>query len=589
MHKKNHLHAASKSIISGAIAMIMILTLFLLLTGCNGGASTEGTDEVTSESTASSEPEGSETDSTTEGPDPYDLSNFRIIRPDRETNHSDYINMIKEKLNETEHPIEAGTDWIKDLSQKDSQGCEILIGKTNREASQKVMKELRYYDYTVRRDGDKIVIFSYSDEGLRSATEWFISSIVVKDGVPTFEGEHTVISDSYKVQNMTILGVNVSEFSVLRSKTASTFERNFAESLADAVTKYTGYVPKIVTDTESGGHYLSVARDYKLETGKYRIEVKDGSLELVSNSQTGFSALISRVHSEFSAGSSIEITQKIEGEGSYRDSGNSSLKGEAEIRIMSSNVLFDDSLDTAKRMNYLADTYYEYMSDIICLQEARANQLKALSPLISEDYAAVKLSASDSKQIYQQIFYVKDKYRVIDSGFSRFRNNVVPWGVSYAVFERISDGKQFAVTNTHLTVMANTYDPGKNDKTDGVLYRQENCKTVLSIIDRIREKYPKIPIASCGDWNSNPEGDSLKPMASSPLMKVSLDKALIFANRTNTGHTIGQMPTDKGDKIKDLIYISEDSVTVWWSDVVVNEKVINASDHCPVFADISFN
>ncbi|MBO5279250.1 MAG: endonuclease/exonuclease/phosphatase family protein, partial [Lachnospiraceae bacterium] len=49
------------------------------------------------------------------------------------------------------------------------------------------------------------------------------------------------------------------------------------------------------------------------------------------------------------------------------------LQDECDLFIMSSNVLFNDTYDTEYRMHCLAETYLNYMPDILCLQEAKAN------------------------------------------------------------------------------------------------------------------------------------------------------------------------------------------------------------------------
>ena len=78
------------------------------------------------------------------------------------------------------------------------------------------------------------------------------------------------------------------------------------------------------------------------------------------------------------------------------------------LRIVSSNVLFDDTRDTVYRMHCLAETYDRIGADIICLQEARQNQMNALYPLM-DDYGRVAFSGVQDELMYQQMLYRRQR------------------------------------------------------------------------------------------------------------------------------------------------------------------------------------
>jgi exonuclease III len=322
----------------------------------------------------------------------------------------------------------------------------------------------------------------------------------------------------------------------------------------------------------------------------YSVSCSGGNIELAAGGPAAILALVDSFEKRLDSAKSaaIEANQLCCTGNAY--DGLAKRHDGAELRVMTSNVLFTDSesFDTPYRMKCLMQTYLSYLPDIIGLQEARNTQLNALMPYLEGEYMAVPFTASDGGQVYQQILYLRDKYILVEYGFTRFRTKVIPWGVSWAVFRRISDGKLFAVTNTHNTIVANTYDPGLSNSVEGVQYRISNCKTVLETIDGIRAKHPSIPVFSTGDWNSTISAESLGPMMQSELMKDSMLTALAGADTiTNSGHTIGQLPGRDGNII-DHIFVSADAVQVIYHDVIVNDTVINGSDHCPVYADAKF-
>ena len=261
-----------------------------------------------------------------------------------------------------------------------------------------------------------------------------------------------------------------------------------------------------------------------------------------------------------------------------------------DLLVMSSNVLFDDTYDTEYRMHCLAETYLDAMPDVLCLQEARANQTAALYPLLAEHYTAVPLEqyATDAQQIvYQQILYRHDLFSLVEAGFTRFRENVFPWGVSWSVFERIEDQKQFCVMSTHLSIISSTYDPGASNTVEGVQLRKNDCNTILDTAEAVREKYPGIPILVGGDWNEICGSPSLSPIDEADLLTNAMEVSPIANTSVNTAHDLCRMPVKGGDII-DHFYVTTDALTVKEQAVIADGVVIQGSDHCPIYVKVSF-
>ena len=264
---------------------------------------------------------------------------------------------------------------------------------------------------------------------------------------------------------------------------------------------------------------------------------------------------------------------------------------DCDLIVMSSNVLFEDTHDTEYRMHCLAETYLSYMPDILCLQEAKANQINALYPLLAEVYTPVPLeecvTEEAQKIVYQQILYQSRLFTLKDYGFTRFRKEVYPWGVSWAVLERRDDGKQLCVMSTHLSIVSSTYDPGASNTVEGVQLRKNDCNTILSVTEAVREKYADIPIMVCGDWNEIYSSPSLSPIDESPLLTNAMEVSPIANTSVNTSHSLCRMPLKGGDII-DHIYVTTDTLTVKEQALVADGVVIQGSDHCPVYVKVCF-
>lgn len=388
-----------------------------------------------------------------------------------------------------------------------------------------------------------------------------------------------------------MLGNTINKFKIVTPDTPAAIETYAAQVLRNLIAEKSGYTLEIVKKSAaSGGNCIEIGIKGGMDTGLYSVSSSGGTVALTAGSPAGvaalvdsFKALLDSAKSAALDGSQLDFTGKVSEGLAKRYDG-------TDLRIMTSNVLFTDStsFETPYRMKCLMQTYLTYLPDIIGLQEARNTQLNALLPYLTGEYEAVPFTSEDGGQVYQQILYLADKYTLIEYGFTRFRYKVIPWGVSWAVFSRNSDGKLFAVTNTHNTIVANTYDPGLSNSVEGVQYRISNCKTVIETIGKIRANHPEIAVFSTGDWNSTVTAESLGPMMQSELMKDAMLTAAGGAdNVTNSGHTIGKTPGMTGNII-DHVFISADAAEALYHDVIVNDTVINGSDHCPVYTDVKF-
>lgn len=263
-------------------------------------------------------------------------------------------------------------------------------------------------------------------------------------------------------------------------------------------------------------------------------------------------------------------------------------RDDGTLRIVSSNVLFDDTRDTVYRMHCLAETYARLDADIICLQEARPRQMAALYPLM-DDYERVTFIDVQDDLMYQQMLYRMDDFTVVKSGFTRFRDGVIPWGVSWVVFRRNSDGRRFAVMSTHLTIISDTYDKGASNSVEGVQYRKNDCNTILSLITTLRRTYADIPVVVCGDWNAQVGAVELEAIDNSAFMRDAMKVATVSADtKTSTAHKICRMPSANGGDIIDHIYVSVDTLEVLTHQIIADGVVIQGSDHCPVVAQVKF-
>ena len=164
---------------------------------------------------------------------------------------------------------------------------------------------------------------------------------------------------------------------------------------------------------------------------------------------------------------------------------------------------------------------------------------------------------------------------MVEYDFIRFKHEEDPgrivWALSWAVLERISDGKHILITNTHLSD-----------------YKKEELYIVLDTIETIREKYPNIPVFSTGDYNIPTDGEEMEAFTQSEYMRnprtvAEISSELIY----NSAHTTDKYPGKQGVVI-DHIFFSYDVARALVHDIIVDDVVVCGSDHCPVYVDFAF-
>lgn len=247
------------------------------------------------------------------------------------------------------------------------------------------------------------------------------------------------------------------------------------------------------------------------------------------------------------------------------------------MRIMTFNLLcYGEGEHSMENRRQLAvQTIQDYSPDSVGVQEATPEWMWWLSDKLS-DYAYIGIGRDDGENCgeYAAIFYLKDKYKVVDSGsfwisdtpdtpskgWDAVCNRICTW----AVLENIQTGQQYAHMNTHLD------HRGELARTNGV----------QMILDKAADF--DLPLVCTGDFNLLEGGLLYKQLMSGVLRDTKY-----LAPDTMQSPTFHhfELPADEknvidyilvNDKIKPLVYR------------VVTEGIDGkfVSDHYPVYADV---
>lgn len=200
-----------------------------------------------------------------------DIEEYKVVRSDSASEAEKNIAVdLHQALFKVFKGIKISTDYNSAVK-------EILVGNTKRQESIDAKKNLRYYDYVIKKVGNKIVIAGGSDEALQSAVDIFKTNFIdsAKSTVKVPTGEGYKYTGNYTLDKLTVNGVDITEFklynnslieinSELHTKLRTTFGVGF-ETWNDEM-----------LDDE---HYI-ILDGTELIVDKYSITVEDGNIRI---------------------------------------------------------------------------------------------------------------------------------------------------------------------------------------------------------------------------------------------------------------------------------------------------------------------
>ncbi len=253
-----------------------------------------------------------------------------------------------------------------------------------------------------------------------------------------------------------------------------------------------------------------------------------------------------------------------------------------DFSVMSYNIKLDYPKEGKNswenRQEFLTNQIKFYEPDVLGVQEAMPNQMRAMDSLLVE-YSFVGVGRDDGKDKgeYSAIFYKNKNLEVIQSGTFWLSDSPkevsMGWDAvcnricTYALFEDIDSKKKFWAFNTHFDHV------GKEAR--------KNSATL--IIEKIKElNSENYPIVLTGDFNMEPDHESIKYIKTE--LKDSKDIAdLDFGPEgTFNGFHFDKPVTRRID----FAFVSENVEVSKYAVLSDNWDLRYPSDHMPVFIRI---
>lgn len=256
-------------------------------------------------------------------------------------------------------------------------------------------------------------------------------------------------------------------------------------------------------------------------------------------------------------------------------------KADGAVRIMSFNVLSERFGENAmiNRRGIVTQTIAEYYPDSFGVQEATVAWMQCFKNRLPEyDYVGRATDLIPLLGGYSAVFYLKDKYEVVDSG--TFWLSQTPdkpskgWDAgservcTWAVLKNKTTGEQYAHINTHLD-------------NKGALARQNSVPMILAKVAEF-----DMPVVCTGDFNFRENSELYKMLTAGELHD---SKFLAPDTMSNTTYNGFNPPESQTKIIIDFILVTSGITPLVYRVVTEGIDGRTVSDHYPVYADVLIN
>lgn len=256
-------------------------------------------------------------------------------------------------------------------------------------------------------------------------------------------------------------------------------------------------------------------------------------------------------------------------------------KADDALRIMSFNLRYNDDKagKVRDRSKIVCAILRQYAPDSFGTQEATGQWMNTLTETLGDMYdsVAVPRDTQGYKSERNAVFYLKDKYNLIDSGTIWLSEtpevpNTKIEGVgchriaTWAVLENKATGYTYTHISTHLE---HIIDEAKLIQVD-------------VLISKIAELEKDGKVICTGDFNSEPTSEVYSKMT------AILDDTRVSAVNSDGGttfHDYGKF-TENFEGAIDYIYVPEGTKVYTYKIIRNTVKNMYPSDHYPIVADI---
>lgn len=569
-----------------AIALFLLMAMTLtMLSACNTGNGNDTESSTEQETEPAPEPIVLASASKTE----YKLIKSQYISDDFNKLFVDFIAKVKSEIGVHFAPYD-------DFYRKDLDPAtfpEILFGAANRDESRAVYAEIGFDGYAVKYVGNKVVIAAYTTDNMYIAAKKFFEECITID--KTDEDNITVTYVKDIVEKGTVTPFfnadnKLEDYVVIYSADAEGAAKKFVK----AVEKRNNITLTMKPDTEAetakeiliGDTNRKQSKNVSANMLSFTYKV-DGTKLVINSKNQGYldGAIDYVVQNSVVIAPTMNLAPDTSVTSlSYSGPESADIHGDADLRVMSFNILseeWDKAAVMEPRILGVIGTIYFYMPDVIGIQEVSTKWYGVLRSYLGEDYAFINSDLRGTKDNnYTALAYNKKTVKLLKSDlytysvYNSWRLRVVNFGL----FEMISTGKQFGVTNTHFNANHNNRDHTPE--------RTTQANEFVAKIKEYQTKY-KCPIIMTGDFNAKDETVPYGVIVKDGTIKEAKLTAKVKGKICRTYHNLGETPPSGSSSIDHIFHTTD--ITPMYYTTLVDSVLDITSDHNPIFADFKFN
>ena len=520
---------------------------------------------------------------------------YTLVRAtDANTHIIDCFRSINRKLKEFTGTDHLGSDdWLMPGTDADGR-FEILLGNTARAESAEVLDAIGIDDYAIVKVNNKIVIAAHTKDRLSEAVERFVNELLTVEG----EGDDLKV---FFTENVWVKGNKSALFDAenplsdyrIVCRQDSTDAMSAATTLQKNLKKAYGTELPIATDDEPETEKeIIVGRCSRPLSQKYLTApstdyyiVNEGKQLLIGCNMDYFAKMAVEsfcaeyVHPYYSNTLKIE-RDTIMKETPYSFNETNELTAGSDIRVMSFNVLcelWNDQLPVEGRDQSVVAAIKYFSPDVVGIQEVSDVWYKSFDTLFENEYVFTDKKNENGETNFSTLAYNTAKVRLLEHGTQIFSQGnspklrLVTWGY----FEKIADGKKFVAVSTH-------WDLGSNPQ-----FLTVHAEEMAQIVKDLGAKY-SCPVVTTGDYNCKESSTYYKTFIEKSGYQDSKYTAAVVNRACVTTHKVGTTPSDKKADCIDHIFGSPE-VTFTYYNVLLDKFLIDASDHCAIYADVKLS
>ena len=249
----------------------------------------------------------------------------------------------------------------------------------------------------------------------------------------------------------------------------------------------------------------------------------------------------------------------------------------SDLRIMSYNIYAQEysGITTSSRVGHLKDILYNYMPDVIGIQEVDTPWHTSIVSNITAaglyDFACKTTSSGLDNMT--TMLYNKNTVKLVEEYVVDLDAGSDIRVFSVAVFQRLSDGKQFVAINTH---------PAPSSRQEEY---PRHMNRIAELVNETQDKYKNLPIIMTCDFNTKEQSSYYADFIINTGIKDAKYEADTLLNDYCTYSGINVKPKPGSANCIDHIFVNK-RVGVKTFATVVDASIETLSDHIPICADI---